>query len=91
MSSALAAVGRIRKRLGVDEGERCNSRNTVQPHLSCVQGMEELDSRGQFCDRMDLVRQMMILTIEQDWLIGCGPGGSPYGKYADDFWVEQMA
>jgi len=52
--------------------------------------MEELDSRGQFCDRMDLVRQMMILTIEQDWLIGCGPGGSPYGKYADDFWVEQM-
>jgi hypothetical protein len=43
MSSALAAVGRIRKRLGVDEGERCNSRNIVQPHLSCVQGMEELD------------------------------------------------
>ena len=59
-------------------------------HRACKE-WKNWTGRGQSCDRMDLVRQMMILTIEHDWLIGCGPGSSPYGKYADDFWVEQTA
>jgi hypothetical protein len=41
--------------------------------------------RGQFLDRMDLVRQIMTLTIEHGWPVGFGPGGAPYGKCADDF------
>jgi len=45
--------------------------------------------RGQFYDRMDLVRQIVILTIEHRWSVGCGPGGVPYRKCADDFWIEQ--
>jgi len=45
--------------------------------------------RGQFYDRMDLVRQMVIVTIERRWSVGCGPRGVPYGKCADDFWIEQ--
>ena len=43
--------------------------------------------RGQFFARMDLVRQMVILTVEHAWPIGCGPGGVPYGRWADDFLV----
>jgi hypothetical protein len=43
--------------------------------------------RGQFFGRMDLVRQMMILTVEHAWPVGCGPGGVPYGRWADDFLV----
>jgi hypothetical protein len=38
---------------------------------------------------MDLVRQMVILTIERRWSVGCGPHVVPYGKCADDFWIEQ--
>ena len=33
--------------------------------------------RGQFFARMDLVRQMVILTVEHAWPIGCGPDGVP--------------
>ena len=43
--------------------------------------------RGQFFARMDLVRQMMFLTVEHAWPIGCGPGGVPYGRWADDLLI----
>ena len=43
--------------------------------------------RGQFFERMDLVRQIAILTIERGWPIGCGPGGMPYEKCSHDFLV----
>ena len=45
--------------------------------------------RGQFFERMDLVWQIMTLTIEHSWPIGCGPGGVPYDKCGDDFLVVQ--
>jgi hypothetical protein len=41
--------------------------------------------RGEFFDQMDFVRQMVMLTIERGWVTGCGPGGAPYDKCADDF------
>lgn len=34
--------------------------------------------RKGFFERMDLVRQMMILTIEQGWVIGLGPNAKRY-------------
>ena len=34
--------------------------------------------RSEFCKRMDLVRQMIVLTIERGWKAGLGPGGRPY-------------
>src|SRR5205823_3959122 len=34
--------------------------------------------RGEFCERMDLVRQMIVLTIERGWKAGLGPGGRQY-------------
>jgi hypothetical protein len=36
---------------------------------------------------MDLVRQMMVLTVEHSWRIGCGPGGVAYGRWTDDFLI----
>lgn len=45
--------------------------------------------RGQFFERMDLVRRMMALTIEHGWSIGYGPGGVPYGKCADGFCLRK--
>ena len=47
--------------------------------------------RGEFFERMDLVQQMMTLTIEHSWPIGCGPGGVTYGSWADDFLLCQRA
>jgi hypothetical protein len=45
--------------------------------------------RGQFFERMDLVRQMMLLTIENEWQVGCGPGGLPYSSFQEeDFWFD---
>ena len=43
--------------------------------------------RGRFFERMELVRRVMISTIEYGWSVGCGPGGLPYEKCAGDFWV----
>ena len=34
--------------------------------------------RNGFFERMDLVRRMMIATIENDWVIGLGPRGLSY-------------
>jgi hypothetical protein len=36
--------------------------------------------RGRFYERMDLVRQITFLTIENGWRAGCGPGGLPYAQ-----------
>jgi hypothetical protein len=36
--------------------------------------------RGKFFERMDLVRRMMILTIENGWRVGTGPGDLPYAE-----------
>jgi hypothetical protein len=37
---------------------------------------------------MDLVRGMMILTIENGWEEGYGPGGLAYGVFNEnDFWL----
>jgi hypothetical protein len=47
--------------------------------------------RGQFFERMDMVRRMMILTIEKGWSVGCGPEDSAYGKCHDDFWIASLA
>jgi hypothetical protein len=43
--------------------------------------------RGQFFERMELVRRVMISTIEYGWSAGWGPGGLPYEKCGDDFWI----
>jgi hypothetical protein len=43
--------------------------------------------RGQFFERIELVRRMMISTIEYGWSVGWGPGGLPYVKCRDDFWI----
>jgi hypothetical protein len=34
--------------------------------------------RGEFCERMDLVRQMIVLTIERGWEAGLGPDRTSY-------------
>ena len=40
--------------------------------------------RGKFFERMDLVRRMMILTIENGWPVGTGPGDLPYAECNSD-------
>ena len=45
------------------------------------------NGRGEFFDRMRLVRQIMILTIEYGWSVGSGPDDMPYPNCADDFWI----
>ena len=45
--------------------------------------------RDGFFERMDLTRQMMLLTIENGWQIGCGPNGLPYSSFEEeDFWFD---
>jgi hypothetical protein len=48
---------------------------------------KEWQGRARFFDRMDLVRQMMFLTIEHGWKLGRGPGGLPYSAFEENnFW-----
>lgn len=43
--------------------------------------------RKYFFERMELVRRMMILTIENGWDVGLGPGGLSYcSSNEDDVW-----
>ena len=51
--------------------------------------MAGMDGRGQFFERMDFVRQIVMLTIEHGWPIGYGPGGMPYDKCVHDFLLVQ--
>ncbi len=44
--------------------------------------------RGQFFERMNLVRRVMILTIENGWDIGTGPGGLAYSEVADSIEIS---
>jgi hypothetical protein len=39
---------------------------------------KQCEGRGKFFERMDLVRRMMIKTIEKGWQPGFGPFGKPY-------------
>ena len=84
----LAPVGRVGERMGVDKGQRRDSGNAFQQNLSRVQGLERLEGRGQFFERGDLVRRVMIATIEGGWVIGCGPAGLPYDQCDDDFYLR---
>jgi hypothetical protein len=46
--------------------------------------------RGRFFERMEVVRQMMFLTIERGWAPGCGPAGLPYVAFDEnEFWFMQ--
>jgi hypothetical protein len=45
--------------------------------------MERLDGKRKVFERMDVVRRMMILTIEQGWMVGCGPAGLAYRECKD--------
>lgn len=47
---------------------------------------KQWEGREGFFERVSLVRQMMILTIENEWEVGCGPFGLPYSTFKwDDF------
>ena|SRR5437773_6695611 len=47
--------------------------------------------RGEFLERMDFVRQMIFLTIEQGWEVGLGPGGKSYAMCCKADFVLQEA
>lgn len=49
-------------------------------YRSCKE-WKQWSGRGRFFDRMRVVRQMMIETIENGWEIGRGPGGLPYRMF----------
>ena len=43
--------------------------------------------RAGFFERMQLVRHILISTIENGWDVGSGPGGLPYSAFREeDFW-----
>ena len=45
--------------------------------------------RRYFCDRMDVVRQMVLMTIKGDWIPGHGHGGLAYGVFDEsEFWFS---
>jgi hypothetical protein len=50
-----------------------------QVYRACKE-WKQWQGRGHFYERMDLVRQIMFLTIENDWPVGYGPGGLPYAE-----------
>src|SRR2546425_12103882 len=39
--------------------------------------------RGHFVERMDFVRRVLVLTIERNWVVGCGPDSKPLSALAD--------
>jgi len=39
--------------------------------------------RGHFFERLDLVRRMVFMTIEQGWRAGLGPADKPYSMCED--------
>ncbi len=43
-------------------------------HRACKE-WKNWSGRKDFFERMDLVRRMIILTVEHRWQVGCGPGG----------------
>jgi len=47
--------------------------------------------RGQFFERMDCVRRIIIATIEQGWAVGFGPNGMRYAECDDNFWIVSPA
>jgi hypothetical protein len=48
---------------------------------------KQWQGRNRFVERMDLVRQMMFLTVENGWVLGRGPRGLPYAAFEEnDFW-----
>ncbi|HYW98540.1 MAG TPA: hypothetical protein VE822_05470 [Candidatus Elarobacter sp.] len=48
---------------------------------------KQWQGREKFFERMALARQIMLLTIENGWQIGCGPNGLPYSSFEEeDFW-----
>jgi hypothetical protein len=50
---------------------------------------KQWQGREGFFERMALARQMMLLTIENGWEIGRGPGGLPYSAYPEEaFWFS---
>src|SRR6266576_7048270 len=51
--------------------------------------MERVEGRDRFFDRMDLVRHIMILTIENGWRVGSGPQGLPYGECSDVLFLKE--
>ena len=46
--------------------------------------------RGQFFERMDLVRRVMISTIECRWLVGFGPNGLTYDRCDKNFYLGRV-
>jgi len=62
----------------MNEAERCHSRNAIPPNLPGVQTMEAVDRPGRFIERMDLVRRMLILTIDGRLGSGSRTCGRPY-------------
>jgi hypothetical protein len=48
---------------------------------------KQWEGRAGFFERIALARQMMLLTIENGWEIGRGPGGSSYSVWPEEyFW-----
>ena len=46
--------------------------------------------RGRFFERMDLVRHLICLTLENGWIVGLGPGGLPYSETIHGFESENL-
>lgn len=43
--------------------------------------------RGEFFERMDFVRQVIISTITNGWSVGSGSDCLPYWQCAENFWI----
>jgi hypothetical protein len=61
---------------------RSNSRRRLYP---ASKDLKRWIGCEPFFEPMGLVRQIVILTTQHRWSVGCGPGGVSYGKCADDF------
>jgi hypothetical protein len=49
---------------------------------------KQWQGRSRFFERMNLVRQIMFLSIENDWAPGRGPKDLPYAALDEnDFWL----
>ena len=67
-------------------------RETLFSHIyrACKEWKQWKGRKG-FFERMDLVRLIMMLTIENGWAVGSGPGGLEYSKCSEHFWLPERS
>ena len=68
------------------EEELCTHRKEIRCFPE--RNLKGWNGRDNFVKRMDLVRRIMILTIEYDWVVGLWAGWLPYSADPEGYFAS---